>query len=80
LAGSLRSTLPALMAAATFFGTASMSTLSPSSSAFFGLSPGPTPPSFSPARVLWSLSFPPQNSWLPNVSKRKIFLPSARYC
>ena len=48
-AGSFRSTLLALIAAATGFGTASMSTFRPSSSAVLGLTPGPTPPTFSPS-------------------------------
>ena len=47
-AGSSRSTLPALSASATGAGTASTSTLRPTLNAVFGLTPGPTPPSFSP--------------------------------
>ena len=44
VAGSSRSTLPALIAAAIFGGSASASTLRPTASAVFGLTPGPTPP------------------------------------
>src|SRR6185437_7649928 len=44
--------------------------------AVLGLTPGPTPPFFSPAMALCSWSASPQNASSPNVSKRKICRPS----
>jgi hypothetical protein len=55
-------TLPALIAAATFFGIAVASTLSPSASAVLGLMPPPTPPNFEPSIALCSPSAPPQTA------------------
>ena len=49
------------------FGTASISTFRPLER-LFGLSPGPTPPNFSPWIAWCSLTRPPQKSSLPNVS------------
>src|SRR5215216_3737720 len=73
--GLLRSTLPFLMAWTTARGSAAASTLRPAASAFFGLSPGPTPPSREPSIALWSCNALPQKAWSPKVSKRKISLP-----
>src|SRR2546426_4919098 len=50
VAGSSRSTLPALSWSCSACGRASTSTLRPTDSAVFGLTPPPTPPCFSPAR------------------------------
>ena len=58
-------------------GSASTSTLSPSSSALFGLTPGPTPPIASPWIASCSRSSSPQNSSSPNVSKRNVCRPSS---
>jgi hypothetical protein len=44
VAGSFRSTVPALTPATTLAGSAWESTLSPTESAVFGLTPAPTPP------------------------------------
>src|SRR6185312_4815354 len=49
VAGELRSTLPALSALSTDFGSASESTFRPSESAVFGLMPPPTPPCAEPS-------------------------------
>ena len=68
VAGSSRSTVPALMPAATSAGTASASTFNPTASAVFGLTPGPTPPFAAPAIASCSLSASPQNASSPNVS------------
>src|SRR4051794_32239558 len=73
--GELRSTLPALIALTTDFGSALASTLRPSFSAVAGLTPGPTPPFALPAIALSSWSAPLQNASSPNVSKRKICRP-----
>ena len=62
VAGSSRSTLPALIAAAIVCGSASTSTLRPTASAVFGLTPGPTPPFFAPAIAWCSCSASPQNA------------------
>ena len=67
-AGSSMSTFPALIAATRSAGRASASTLRPRLSAIFGLTPGPTPPSFWPTMASCSRSLPPQNSSEPNVS------------
>src|SRR2546426_1541245 len=56
VAGSSRSTLPALSWSCSACGRASTSTLRPTDSAVFGLTPPPTPPCFSPAMALWSCS------------------------
>src|SRR6185295_201262 len=45
--------------------------------AVFGLTPGPTPPFAAPAMAWLRCSVSPQNAWSPNVSKRKVCLPSA---
>jgi hypothetical protein len=71
------STLPALIAATRSAGNASASTLRPRLSAIFGLTPGPTPPSFSPTIASCSRSLPPQKSSEPNVSKRNVRRPSS---
>src|SRR4029077_12991657 len=76
VAGSSRSTLPALICATSAAGKASVSTLRPTDSAVFGLTPPPTPPFFSPAMALCNCKAPPQKASEPNVSKRKIRLPS----
>src|SRR6266705_1652155 len=76
VAGSSRSTFPALSCAFSAWGRASTSTLRPTASAVFGLTPPPTPPRFSPAMALWSCSASPQNASSPNVSNRKIWRPS----
>jgi hypothetical protein len=47
--GLLRSTLPFLIPAATLAGILVASTFRPTESAVFGLTPGPTPPSFLPS-------------------------------
>src|SRR3954464_5369421 len=52
--GELRSTLPALIALTTDFGSALASTLRPSFSAVAGLTPGPTPPLALPSIALLS--------------------------
>ena len=67
-AGSSRFTFPALSAAAVLPGIAAASTLSPTPSAAFGLTPAPTPPFFEPAIARCSCSAPPQNAWSPKVS------------
>ena len=77
-AGSFRSTLPALIAAAVSFGIAAESTLSPAAKAAFGLRPGPTPPFFAPAIARCSCSASPQKAWSPNVSSRKMFRPARK--
>ena len=53
-------TLPALIAAADFAGIAVASTLRPRASAVFGLTPGPTPPSFAPWIAWWSPRVAPE--------------------
>ena len=68
VAGSSRSTLPALIWFFNAFGSISASTFNPTDSAVLGETPGPTPPFFSPAIALCSCSAPPQNASLPNVS------------
>ena len=68
VAGFLRSTVPALMPAATSAGTASASTFNPTASAVSGLTPGPTPPFAAPAIAWCSLSASPQNASSPKVS------------
>ena len=75
--GSLRLTLPALIAAATGFGIRVASTLRPTDSAVFGLTPDPTPPFLRPAIARCSCSAPPQKAWSPNVSNLKIRRPRA---
>lgn len=69
--------LPALICATNAAGSAAASTFKPSARAVFGLTPSPTPPNFSPAIASCSRSLPPQKSSEPNVSKRKIRLPSS---
>src|SRR5256886_14388833 len=76
VAGSSRSTLPALSCSCSAGGRAPTSTLRPTDSAVFGLTPPPTPPCFSPAMALWSCSASPQNASSPNVSNRKVWRPS----
>ena len=49
VAGSWRSAFPFAIASTTGAGSASASTFKPTASAAAGLTPGPTPPSFSPA-------------------------------
>jgi hypothetical protein len=73
--GLLRSTLPFLMAWTTARGSAAASTLRPTDSALFGLSPAPTPPSRDPSIALCSCNALPQKAWSPKVSKRKTCLP-----
>src|SRR4051794_25993710 len=73
--GELRSTLPALIASTTDFGSALASTFRPSLSAVAGLTPGPTPPLAEPAIALSSCNAPLQNASSPKVSKRKIWRP-----
>ncbi len=68
VAGSFKSTLPALSCFCSAAGTASASTLRPTASAVFGDTPGPTPPCFPPAIALCSSSASPQNASLPKVS------------
>jgi hypothetical protein len=58
--GLSRSTLPFLIAWTTAAGSAAASTFRPAASAFLGLSPGPTPPSFDPSIALCSCSESPQ--------------------
>ena len=78
--GSSRSTVPALMPAATSAGTASASTFRPTDSAVFGLTPGPTPPFALPAIAWCSFKVSPQNASSPNVSKRNVFRPFTIDC
>ena len=59
-------------------GSASASTFSPTASAVFGLTPGPTPPFLAPAIAWCSCSASPQNASSPNVSKRKICRPCSK--
>ena len=80
VAGSSRSTVPALMPAATSAGRASTSTFRPTDSAVFGLTPGPTPPFALPAIAWCSWRVPPQNASSPNVSKRNVFRPFTIDC
>ncbi len=58
-------------------GSASTSTFSPSARAWFGLSPGPTPPLAAPAMAWWSFRASPQKASSPKVSKRNVRFPSA---
>src|SRR5262249_15760273 len=76
VAGSSRLTFPAASCFFKLSGSASASTLRPTDNAVFGETPGPRPPFFSPAMALCNWSASPQKASLPNVSKRKIFLPS----
>src|SRR5713226_7646618 len=77
VAGSSRFTLPALICFLSPSGKASASTLRPTESAVFGLTPPPTPPFFSPAMAWCSCNASPQKASEPKVSKRKICLPSS---
>src|SRR3954466_5950439 len=74
-AGSSRFTLPALMAERTALGSLVTSTLRPTPSAVFGLTPGPTPPLALPARARLRCRVPPQKAWSPKVSNRKVRRP-----
>src|SRR5688572_23547348 len=80
VSGLSRLTPPSLSTSTSSFGTAPTSAFRPSCNACRGVSPGPTPPFFSPTIALCSWSWSPQNASLPNVSQRKIFLPSAMSC
>ena len=73
-AGSFRFKVPACRSGSTALGTFCTSTLRPSFSAVFGLTPGPTPPFFSPAMASCRRVFA-QKASLPKVSKRKISRP-----
>src|SRR5689334_6660527 len=77
VAGSSRSTLPALICFFNAFGSTSASTFSPTDSAVLGETPGPTPPFLSPAIALCSCSASPQKASLPKVSYRKVSRPSS---
>src|SRR3569623_551236 len=77
LFGSLRSTEPFMMPAATSAGTASTSTFRPTLSAGGGLTPGPTPPFAAPAIAWCSFNAPPLKSSAPNVSMRYVCRPSS---
>src|SRR2546423_8732050 len=77
VAGSSRSTLPALRSRWRLGGSASTSTFRPTDNAVFGLNPAPTPPCCRPAMARCSWSASPQNPSLPNVSNRKVCRPSA---
>src|SRR3954451_2234326 len=76
VAGELRLTLPAFSALSTESGRAFESTLRPTDSAVFGLTPGPTPPKRRPSIALSSCSAPLQNASSPKSSKRKTWRPS----
>src|SRR5262245_3710717 len=80
VAGSSSLARPDRIAPTTDPGSARASTLSPSSSAAFGLRPGPTPPFFAPAMASCKRNAPPQKSSSPNVSKRKVLRPFAICC
>src|SRR5918995_1427177 len=80
VSGLSRLTPPSLSTSTSSFGTAPTSAFRPSCNACLGVSPGPTPPFFSPTIALCSWSWSPQNASLPNVSQRKIFLPSVNSC
>src|SRR5688572_14969999 len=80
VSGLSRLTPPSLSTSTSSFGTAPTSAFRPSCNACLGVSPGPTPPFFSPTIALCSWSWSPQKASLPNVSQRKIFLPSAMSC
>src|SRR5688572_15215356 len=75
VAGSSRSTRSRRNASFRAAGKASTSTLSPSASADFGLSPGPVPPFARPAIDWCRRSASPQKAWLPKLSCRKIRRP-----
>src|SRR5215813_338959 len=75
VAGSSRLTVPLTMPCCTEAGSAFTSTFSPSASAAFGLSPGPTPPLSAPAIAWFRCRVSPQNAWSPKVSKRKVCWP-----
>ncbi len=77
VAGSFRSTLPALSCAFSSSGKASASTLRPTAKAVFGLTPAPTPPFFAPAIAWCSCKASPKNASEPKRSKRKIRRPSS---
>src|SRR3954447_25851261 len=77
VAGSLRSTLPALIALTTDLGSLEESTLSPTLSAVFGDTPPPTPPCLAPAIARLSWSTPVQKLSSPKVSCRKTCRPSS---
>ena len=68
VSGFSRLTAPSWIDSERILGSFPTSTLSPSSSAFFGVRPGPTPPCFSPRIASWRRSWPPQKSSLPNES------------
>src|SRR5213080_197489 len=80
VAGSLRSTFPSLRATMTLAGNASTSTFRPTASAVAGLTPAPTPPNFCPSIASCSRSVSPQKVSSPNVSNRKVRLPSSAIC
>src|SRR3954451_14692343 len=77
VAGSLRSTLPALIALTTDLGSLEDSTFSPTLSAVFGDTPPPTPPCLAPAIARLSWSTPVQKLSSPKVSWRKTCRPSS---
>src|SRR5215469_11477099 len=60
-------------------GKASKSTFRPTASAVLGLTPGPTPPSFSPAIVWWRHRASPQKAFVAK-SVEKISLPCVSIC
>ena len=68
VSGLSRLTPPSLSTSTSSFGTAPTSAFRPSCNACRGVSPGPTPPFFSPRIALCSWSWSPQNASLPNVS------------
>ena len=79
-AGSSRFTLPFWIFCTRSLGSASTSTFSPTASAVFGLTPGPTPPRPAPSIAWCNFSVSPQNAWSPKVSKRKVCSPCCTFC